>query len=304
MIEMTMFWTAVYIVVLAAFTGYVVISRVPVILHTPLMSGSNFIHGIVLVGAMVALGLATTPQNRSSGLWQSSSVLQMSPAAMSSPSGSSRCLTQTGRSPKRRHEMVDFSFLIDPVYIATIIFFIVGMQRMSHPLTARSGIVWAGAAMLMATLVTFLTPDLTNIALIAIAIVIGGGFGYIAAKRVAMTDMPQMVAIYNGMGGGAAAGSQRSHLLGTTTAATSSLAVIGGLIGAVSFSGSMVAFLKLQGWMRSRPITFPGQQIVNMAVFVLAVVSGVLLLWQPSWLPLPSPCCSRCSSSSRSDSGS
>ena len=55
------FWTAVYIAMLAAFTGYVVISRVPVILHTPLMSGSNFIHGIVLVGAMVALGLATTP---------------------------------------------------------------------------------------------------------------------------------------------------------------------------------------------------------------------------------------------------
>jgi NAD(P) transhydrogenase subunit alpha len=61
MIDTTTLWTAVYIVMLAAFTGYVVISRVPVILHTPLMSGSNFIHGIVLVGAMVALGLATTP---------------------------------------------------------------------------------------------------------------------------------------------------------------------------------------------------------------------------------------------------
>jgi H+-translocating NAD(P) transhydrogenase subunit alpha len=60
-IDITLFWTAVLIVILAAFTGYVVISRVPVILHTPLMSGSNFIHGIVLVGAMVALGLATTP---------------------------------------------------------------------------------------------------------------------------------------------------------------------------------------------------------------------------------------------------
>jgi len=59
--DMTMLWTAVYIIMLAAFTGYVVISRVPSILHTPLMSGSNFIHGIVLVGAMVALGLATTP---------------------------------------------------------------------------------------------------------------------------------------------------------------------------------------------------------------------------------------------------
>ena len=61
MTEMTMLWTAVYITMLAAFTGYVVISRVPAILPPPLMSGSNFIHGIVLVGAMVALGLATTP---------------------------------------------------------------------------------------------------------------------------------------------------------------------------------------------------------------------------------------------------
>lgn len=61
MTDIAALWTAVYIAMLAAFTGYVVISRVPSILHTPLMSGSNFIHGIVLVGAMVALGLATTP---------------------------------------------------------------------------------------------------------------------------------------------------------------------------------------------------------------------------------------------------
>jgi NAD(P) transhydrogenase subunit alpha len=60
-IDLTTLWTSVYIALLAAFTGYVVISRVPVILHTPLMSGSNFVHGIVLVGAMVALGLARTP---------------------------------------------------------------------------------------------------------------------------------------------------------------------------------------------------------------------------------------------------
>jgi NAD(P) transhydrogenase subunit beta len=88
------------------------------------------------------------------------------------------------------------------------------------------------------------------------------------------------------MGGGAAAGIAAVHLLGTTSSITSSLAVVGGLIGAVSFSGSLVAFLKLQGWMRSRPITFPGQQAVNMAVLALAAVSGVLVLWQPSWVPL------------------
>jgi NAD(P) transhydrogenase subunit beta len=182
--------------------------------------------------------------------------------------------------------MVDLSFAIDPVYIVTIFFFIVGLQRMSHPLTARSGIVWAGAAMVIATLVTFLTPSLTNFALMAIGIVIGGGLGYIAAKRVSMTDMPQMVAIYNGMGGGAAAGIAAVELLGTTTATTSTLAVVGGLIGAVSFSGSLIAFLKLQGWMRPRPITFPGQQIVNMAVLALAIIFGVLVLRHPSWIPL------------------
>jgi NAD(P) transhydrogenase subunit beta len=182
--------------------------------------------------------------------------------------------------------MINLSFLIDPVYIATIFFFIIGLHRMSNPATARSGIVWAGAAMLIATLVTFLTPELTNFALMAIAIVIGGGLGYIAAKRVAMTDMPQMVAIYNGMGGGAAAGIAAVALLATITAPTSTLAIVGGLIGAVSFSGSLIAFLKLQGWMRPRPITFPGQQVLNMAVFALAVISGVLIIWQPSFIPV------------------
>jgi len=67
MIDITAFWIALYIAMLAAFTGFVVISRVPVILHTPLMSGSNFIHGIVLVGAMVALGLARTPLEQAIG---------------------------------------------------------------------------------------------------------------------------------------------------------------------------------------------------------------------------------------------
>jgi H+-translocating NAD(P) transhydrogenase subunit beta len=181
--------------------------------------------------------------------------------------------------------MVDLTYAVNLVYILTIFFFIIGLQRMSHPLTARSGIVWAGAAMLIATLVTFLTPNLTNFALMAIGIVIGGGFGYLAAKRVAMTDMPQMVAFYNGMGGGAAAGISAVVLLGPTTPAISFLAVVGGLIGAVSFSGSIIAFLKLQGWMRARPITFKGQQIVNMVVLGLAVVFGILIVMQPPSVP-------------------
>jgi NAD(P) transhydrogenase subunit beta len=139
--------------------------------------------------------------------------------------------------------------------------------------------------MLIATLATFLTPNLTNFALMVIGIVIGGGFGYIAAKRVAMTGMPQMVALFNGMGGGAAAGISAVELLGTINA-TSSLAMIGGIIGAISFAGSIIAFLKLQGWMRPRPITFPGQQILNTAVLVLAILSGAFIILHPAWLPL------------------
>ncbi|MDD1653785.1 MAG: NAD(P)(+) transhydrogenase (Re/Si-specific) subunit beta [Methanomicrobiales archaeon] len=183
--------------------------------------------------------------------------------------------------------MADFSFLIEPVSFVTVFLFIVALQRMSHPLTARSGIVWAGAAMLIATLITFFTPNLTNLALIVVAIAIGGGLAYVAAKRVDMTHMPQMIALFNGMGGGAAAGISAVALLGETTPVTASLAVIGGLIGAVSFSGSIIAFLKLQGWMPPRPVTFPGQQLLNMAVLVLAIVSGAFVILQPSWIPVP-----------------
>ena len=104
--------------------------------------------------------------------------------------------------------MISFSVTdaIEGVYLLTVVFFVLGLQRMSSPATARSGIVAAGVAMLIATIVTFFTPGLSNLLWIAAGIAIGGALGFVAAKKVAMTDMPQMVAIYNGMGGGAAAG--------------------------------------------------------------------------------------------------
>ncbi|MFI5418993.1 MAG: NAD(P)(+) transhydrogenase (Re/Si-specific) subunit beta [Candidatus Lutacidiplasmatales archaeon] len=178
---------------------------------------------------------------------------------------------------------------IEPVYIATILLFVIGLQRMSHPLTARSGIVWAGGAMLVATLVTFLTPGMGNFLLIGIAIAIGGSVGYYAAKKVAMTDMPQMVAIYNGMGGGSAGAIAAVELLpGVGGLSDTSLAVVGGLIGGVSFAGSVIAFLKLQGWMRQRPITYPLQQPTNMIVLGGAIVSGAFYLYHPTtWLLYP-----------------
>src|SRR5215470_20127984 len=151
--------------------------------------------------------------------------------------------------------------LIQATYLVTAALFILGLKRMSSPVTARSGILWAGAGMLVATLITFLAPgiDTTNYWLILAAIAVGGVLAWVSGKRVAMTDMPQMIALYNGMGGGAAAaiaavelykmsmpaeGAAVTEHLGV---ATSSLAVVGGIIGAVSFSGSAIAFGKLQG---------------------------------------------------------
>jgi NAD(P) transhydrogenase subunit beta len=177
---------------------------------------------------------------------------------------------------------------IEGVYLLTILFFVLGLQRMSSPATARSGIVAAGVAMLIATVVTFLTPGLSNLLWIGAGIAVGGALGFVAAKRVAMTDMPQMVAIYNGMGGGAAAGIAVVELLiGPNYSVYGGLSVAGGLIGAVSFSGSVIAFLKLQGWMRQRPITYPLQQPTNLVVLGAAVLAGALVVGYSGAFLLP-----------------
>src|SRR3974377_1026432 len=95
--------------------------------------------------------------------------------------------------------------LIQASYFVTAVLFIMGLKRMSSPVTARSGILWAGAGMLVATAATFFFPGMGNFALMAIAIAVGGVIAWISGRRVAMTNMPQMIALYNGMGGGAAA---------------------------------------------------------------------------------------------------
>src|SRR3569623_2145206 len=102
--------------------------------------------------------------------------------------------------------------LIQASYLVTAALFILGLKRMSSPVTARSGILWAGAGMLVATLVSFLYPGMTNYELIVPAMFAGGALAWWSGKRVAMTDMPQMIALYNGMGGGAAAASAAVEL--------------------------------------------------------------------------------------------
>ncbi|MBT8142178.1 MAG: NAD(P)(+) transhydrogenase (Re/Si-specific) subunit beta [Gammaproteobacteria bacterium] len=184
------------------------------------------------------------------------------------------------------------STTIQIVYFIAAILFILGLKAMSSPVTARKGMIWAGVGMLIATFVTFLPDTLrlidlegerasllaTNISLAVIAVVIGSWIAYVSAKKVAMTDMPQMVALYNGLGGGAAACIAAIALLQghATNTVTQVLAVLGALIGAVAFSGSIIAFAKLQGliW---KSWQFKGVQIINLVVFVVSLLLAIYL---------------------------
>jgi NAD(P) transhydrogenase subunit beta len=140
--------------------------------------------------------------------------------------------------------------------------------------------------MLIATLVTFLHPKLhgfVNYLLILLAIAIGGGIAWYTAKKVAMTDMPQMIALYNGMGGGSAAAIAAVELVkGAEMSFTiQAIAVLGALIGTVAFSGSLIAFAKLQGIMK-KTFRFGGQQKVNLGLFGVTVLLGVIIAFSGS----------------------
>ncbi len=178
-------------------------------------------------------------------------------------------------------------WLIDASYFVAAVLFILGLKGMSSPVSARKGIIWAGVGMVLATVVTFLTPGMNNFALMVIAIAIGGSLAWISGKKVAMTDMPQMVAIYNGMGGGAAAAIAavefaRGEMHGTVVTL---LATLGALIGAVSFSGSVIAWAKLQGVMK-KAFRLPAQNAVNIVLALATLGLGVAIVIAPAVDPM------------------
>lgn len=174
--------------------------------------------------------------------------------------------------------------------IAAAFLFLFGLKRMSSPATAASGIRLAGIGMIAAVLASFLyafTVDaivkphlVVNVSLALLALAIGGFGAWLAGRRVAMTAMPQMVAIYNGMGGGAAGAIAAVELFGNNAHNTSQLVVtlLGALIGAISMSGSVIAWAKLQGVLK-KPLRIKGQQILNGLVFLAAlVVAGWIIV--------------------------
>ena len=192
--------------------------------------------------------------------------------------------------------------------LAAAFLFLYGLHRMSSPVTAPSGTFVAGIGMAVAVLASFLyafdvgsaaRPDLiVNIALALVALALGGGVAWWSGRTVAMTAMPQMVAIYNGMGGGAAGAIAAVELYGDKAQGMTALGVtlLGALIGAVSLSGSLIAWAKLDGVI-NKPVRVKGQQVFNGLVLLATIVvggsivgagqdgSGLLaLLTKPGWI--------------------
>jgi len=152
-------------------------------------------------------------------------------------------------------------------YLVAAVCFIVALSALSGPKTARTGNLIGAAGMALAIGMTFATPGLSHFGLMVGAMAIGVVIGFPAARLVKMTAMPQMVAAFNGVGGGAAALIALAEFVKATPGSLAVYQVVevlfGVIIGAISFAGSAIAFAKLQELMTGRPIVYPGQQVLN-----------------------------------------
>ncbi len=171
----------------------------------------------------------------------------------------------------------------EAAYMIAAILFIVGVMRLRNPVTARSGNVMAAIGMVIAVAFTVIGTSLGNLILLIAVFLVAAAIGTYSSRAVKMTAMPQMVAAFNGMGGGAAAMialSEALQALGHGSYPGLSQAVPGlfdMLVGSISFSGSIVAFLKLQEWMPSRAMAFKGQNAVNAAILIALVLLAIAI---------------------------
>ena len=182
-----------------------------------------------------------------------------------------------------------FSNYIDIFYMIAAALFIFGLKYMNHPDTARKGNLLSAGAMLMAILVTLLDHEVVSYGMIVAGLVVGGVAGIVWARIVKMTDMPQMVAVFNGFGGLASwlvGYSEIARLTPNIDHFTTVVLVLALLIGGVTFSGSMVAFAKLQGLVGGAPTLFKGQHLLNAGLGVAVLALGAVLLASPGAWPL------------------
>jgi H+-translocating NAD(P) transhydrogenase subunit beta len=172
----------------------------------------------------------------------------------------------------------------DLLYLVTIVTFVLALRFLSSPKRARQGNLLGAAGMALAIAVTLAQEGLQNYGWMALAMAIGTVVGVVGARSVKMTAMPQMVALFNGVGGGAVAlialgeFHNLAPLPGELPADESIAILLSALIGSVSFAGSLIAFAKLQELLSGRPIVYAGQQVVNGLVLLGALVLGVLVV--------------------------
>jgi H+-translocating NAD(P) transhydrogenase subunit beta len=180
-------------------------------------------------------------------------------------------------------------------YLLSAVLFIVGLKMLSSPKTARRGNLMGALGMLIAVVVTLTDKGIIDFKFIIIGLVVGGAIGGLLAKKVKMTDMPQMVGLLNGLGGGASAlvafaeyirlSGDAGLTIWTAESVKSDVLVtlvLSLLIGTVTFNGSLIAFAKLQGIMKSAPILYPMQKQINALMLIGALVLGILFVLDPS----------------------
>ncbi|MDP6339569.1 MAG: NAD(P)(+) transhydrogenase (Re/Si-specific) subunit beta [Candidatus Marinimicrobia bacterium] len=165
-------------------------------------------------------------------------------------------------------------------YVLAAILFILGLKKLSSPKTARSGNTIASVGMLIAIVATVVSFELLDFKLIAVGMIIGTIIGATFAIRVEMTQMPQMVAIFNGFGGGASALVATAEFFskyGTPEQTTflTGIIILSVFVGTLTFTGSFIAFGKLQGFVSGKPIVFGGQQLINGLLVVALVAMGI-----------------------------
>ena len=177
---------------------------------------------------------------------------------------------------------------IELSYLLAAILFIIGLKQLSSPATARQGNFLAAIGMLIAIIATLINQEILSYGLIAVALVIGSIIGLVSAQKVPMTAMPQMVGIFNGLGGAASAliaiGEYWRLLQSGENIAFDSIliAILGVLIGGVTFTGSVLAFAKLQELISGAPVTFPFQQPFNILLLLTFLGGSVYLFFDPT----------------------
>ena len=276
-----------YIFVLATFVGYQVISRVPPLLHTPLMSGTNAISGISLVASLLAAGLR--PFRQPGARLRRGHVRVDQRRRGLSHHGSHAADVQEeaaggrgqGEARGREGVVTPTMLVLSLCYLVAAVLFILCLRGLSSPEGARRGLVLGEVGMLIAVVGTLLHKDIIRYEWILAGVVVGSGIGVAISAWIPMTKMPERIALSHSFGGLATALVGVAEYLREVDSLT--YFKVGALgfetfLGFLTFTGSIMAFGKLQGFISGAPITWKGQNFVNIGLFAGSLVAiGVLV---------------------------